>query len=85
MSNSLLRACYNDLENVHHRDKQKQLICLNGGITLITIPFWWNKTLQSVAHTVHVARPDIPMPSALLNGDPIPNEMPKQRPSKGVH
>jgi len=46
------------------------------GITLIVIPYWWNKSPESVAKMIHLARPDIPFPKELLAGDPIPNEIP---------
>jgi hypothetical protein len=45
------------------------------GISLITIPFWWDKSLSSLAATIHQQRPDL-VPSA--QGSPIPLEMPKQ-------
>lgn len=45
--------------DVRKRDQSKQTICLQEGITLITIPYWWNKTSESVAIAIRNARPDI--------------------------
>ncbi len=69
---------------MRQRDALKQTICYRDGITLIVIPFWWNNTIESLARTIHVARPDIEMPSSLLRGDIIPAIAPQQR-TKGIH
>ncbi len=68
---------YNEPETVKQRDHVKQLICSTNGITLITVPFWWDKTTESVAHTIAIARPDIEFPSALLKGNAILTQMPE--------
>ncbi len=54
------------------RDEHKKMICERDGITLVVIPYWWNKTIESVAHTLHSIRPDVLIPASLLNGKPIP-------------
>ncbi len=74
---------YNDLVEQQHRDNVKQQICYTNGITLIIIPFWWNRKVESVAHSIHTTRPDILLPSHLLTHDIIPTEMPTQRQQKG--
>ncbi len=29
------------------------------GITLVTIPYWWNRSASSLASQIHLSRPDI--------------------------
>ncbi len=48
---------------IEARDKHKKISCEAIGITLITVPYWWNGELSSLATTVHKVRPDIPIPS----------------------
>ncbi len=67
---------------VQQRDRSKRSICEAQGITLIVIPYFWNKKMESVANTLHMTRPDIPIPSTLLTGDVI-LELPPP-PSKGT-
>ncbi len=55
------------------------------GITLIVVPFWWNGSTESLAHAIHMARPDIPVSPVLLTGDAIPTEMPSQKIEQGKH
>jgi len=57
------------------RDKLKKLHCQEEGITLIVIPYWWDKTIDSVIQTIHQLRPDIDLPDA--KGFPIPAKIPK--------
>jgi hypothetical protein len=45
------------------------------GITLIPIPFWWDKSPQSLAATIRSIRPDINFTNTSL-GSPIPLGMP---------
>ncbi len=75
---------YDDLNKVRKRDKMKQILCSTHGITLIVIPYWWNRTLESVAQMIRLSRPDIKIPLHYLKGNPIPNEVPKQLTSKGT-
>lgn len=74
---------YDDLELVQQRDYLKRSICYNNGITLIDIPFWWDQTLGSVAHTLEEIRPDIVL-TGLVKGDPIPYQMPQTVQHKGT-
>ncbi len=46
---------------------------------MLVVPFWWDRTLGSVAQLIHMARPDIPLPPRLLTGTIIAREMPQQR------
>lgn len=43
---------------------------MNEGITLIEIPYWWDRTRQSLGATVHKFRPDLL--SQYKNFNPIP-------------
>ncbi len=74
-------ARHDEYVTVQRRDKIKQMVCESNGITLIVIPFWWNKTIESVLHSIRAVRPDILLPATLLKGKPIPSEMPIQRPT----
>jgi hypothetical protein len=52
------------------RDKQKREACAAAKITLIEIPYWWNKHKESLLATIHQARPD--MVAKPTNAQPIP-------------
>jgi hypothetical protein len=43
------------------------------GITLVSIPFWWDKSSDSLAATIMSKRPDI---NISIRSMPIPTEMP---------
>ena len=45
------------------------------GITLISIPFWWDKSPNSLASTIRLYRPDITV-NGVLPASPISSEMP---------
>ncbi len=84
----LTQRIYQELEAVQRFDDQKQLICRINGVSLVVVPYWWDKTLSSVAVTIHRARPDILFPSSVLQGQPIPqspNPLPRQPPDLGVN
>ncbi len=68
---------------MQQRDQFKKVVCEKDGITLIIIPYWWNKTLESVAMTLHHARPDIVLPPTMLRGDVISDQMPTKVHNKG--
>ncbi len=59
------------------RDAWKRTVCEKDGIVLIIIPYWWDQSVESIACTIHQTRPDIPVPSSLLAGVPIPPTAPK--------
>ncbi len=81
--NVTITYSHDDLQSVKQRDAAKQRMCQQRGITLIVIPYWWNKTVTSVARTIHRARPDVPIPASMLSGDIIPTEPPHHKPVKG--
>ncbi len=56
---------------------KKREKCSELGITLFIIPYWWNKTVESVARTIHAVRPDVHISPSMLNGDLIPERDPK--------
>lgn len=73
--------CHTRIDNDRHKIGQ----CGNLGISLITVPHWWDKTEGSLQATIHAARPDIlPQPGAEISTilahhpdgdhDPISNE-----------
>jgi hypothetical protein len=41
------------------RDKEKKALSSEYGITLVTIPYWWRKDIQSLMATVWEIRPDL--------------------------
>jgi hypothetical protein len=45
------------------------------GITVVAIPFWWDKSPHSLAHTIRLQRPDLNIPG-LLYKTSIPSKMP---------
>lgn len=49
-------------------------------ITLIEVPFWWDRTVESSAATIHNARSD-PIPSS-PGAQPIPMQLPSDVVSK---
>jgi hypothetical protein len=56
------------------RDKEKREICKEMKITLIEIPYWWDKTSQSLAATIKQFREDL-IPND-LSGELIPSTPP---------
>jgi hypothetical protein len=50
------------------------------GITLISIPFWWDESLASLAATVKTARPDLINVS--IESAPIPSDIPQKYQTK---
>eukprot|EP01027_Heterolobosea_sp_BB2_P000282 GEZU01000413.1.p1 GENE.GEZU01000413.1~~GEZU01000413.1.p1 ORF type:complete len:468 (+),score=89.89 GEZU01000413.1:405-1808(+) len=43
------------------RDEQKAEICQRAGITLIVVPYWWDRKQSSIAESIHAVRPDLLM------------------------
>ncbi len=41
------------------RDAEKRRLCFSRGISLITVPFWWNGQLSSLASSIVELRPDL--------------------------
>ncbi len=70
-------------EQCKRGDIFKQSLSKACGITLLIIPFWWNKSIHSFAHELYANRPDIEVPPSLLKEGGIPQEMPNQLEAKG--
>ncbi len=62
---------------VQQRDHFKRVVCDHTGITLIVIPYWWDRTVESVAGTIHAVRPDMCINTTFLNGSMVSSLMPK--------
>jgi hypothetical protein len=58
-------------------DQLKMRFATDMGITLIPIPFWWNRTTSSLASTISATRPDLHFGN-LSKDEPISKDMPKQ-------
>jgi hypothetical protein len=54
-----------NLERTQMRDKEKKQKCNEKGITLVVIPFWWNKAISSLKATIHQTK------QGLVNDVPI--------------
>ncbi len=69
--------------SVGARDKRKIISCKEMGITLITVPYWWDGKLSSIATTIHAERPDIEIPSSYL-ASPIPKDFDQRKTPSGT-
>ncbi len=65
------------------RDTRKEQTCLELGITLITIPYWWDGEVESLATTIYKVRPDVEIPVHWLRS-PIPTKPPPKQVSSGL-
>jgi hypothetical protein len=65
------------------RDSERRLMCSRHGITLISIPYWWDGKLDSLANTIHQVRPDL-VPAPRGDGVGIP-ESASVSASRGGH
>src|SRR5690349_19831418 len=45
--------------NYQQRDQEKRLACKKHGITIIEIPYWWNRKKESLLATIHAHRRDL--------------------------
>lgn len=43
------------------QDEAKSRACKEAGITLISVPYWWDKNASWLAAAIHNVRPDIPL------------------------
>jgi hypothetical protein len=60
-------------------DKKKKENAKRSGITLISVPFWWNESTASLAATICQERPDIKLwLDVPARSQPISNEMPQR-------
>jgi hypothetical protein len=66
---------FGQASNRQRADKIKHSFATSIGITLISVPYWWDKSPNSLAATIQYYRPDITIsvPSKTL---PIPSHMP---------
>jgi hypothetical protein len=71
---NLNKVYFGSVENNQRRDQAKRKFAKQFGITLIPIPFWWDKSPDSLASTLHYYRPDIKLQAKEV--PPIPLEMP---------
>eukprot|EP01114_Cavostelium_apophysatum_P003467 TRINITY_DN1335_c0_g4_i6.p1 TRINITY_DN1335_c0_g4~~TRINITY_DN1335_c0_g4_i6.p1 ORF type:complete len:879 (-),score=171.48 TRINITY_DN1335_c0_g4_i6:765-3401(-) len=64
------------------RDHEKRRACESVGITLISIPYWWDESPESLVATIRAVRPDIryslPLNFIEAKAKPIPETGPKQ-------
>jgi hypothetical protein len=58
-------------------DQIKHTFSTQLGITLVSIPFWWDKSPNTLAATLQTYRPDIPFHN-ITPSTPIPTEMPRK-------
>jgi hypothetical protein len=60
------------------RDQSKRKFASQLGITLISIPFWWDRSSNSLVSTIQYYRPDLGVGDSSSKGKapPIPLEMP---------
>jgi hypothetical protein len=64
-------------EEMQNRDKQKADACAENGITLVEIPYWWDRTARSLAATIYQKAPQIFKEEPY--GTPIPEVEPPPR------
>eukprot|EP01126_Amoeba_proteus_P039136 TRINITY_DN4111_c0_g2_i1.p1 TRINITY_DN4111_c0_g2~~TRINITY_DN4111_c0_g2_i1.p1 ORF type:complete len:658 (-),score=111.69 TRINITY_DN4111_c0_g2_i1:406-2217(-) len=55
------------------RDLKKKKLCEKNGITLVTIPYWWDGNEDSLASTLHMSCPELFLKT---DSPPIPTEPP---------
>ena len=65
------------IEEDKYRDIQKIVMCKAKGITLIEVPYWWDRKYPSLFATVYNQRPDL-FPNEKPVVDPIPLTPPGQ-------
>lgn len=53
-------------------DLSKAVLCMKEGITLISVPYWWDGSAETISNEIHQVRPDlIPAPMADGRGFPM--------------
>jgi len=50
---------FGPLEAVQRRDMEKRRICEESGIRLLTVPYWWDRSLASLTASLHLHFPSI--------------------------
>jgi hypothetical protein len=53
---------YGPLQHRQKKDSEKAAVAKEEGITLITIPFWWDKMEASLVATIKQQRTDLTLP-----------------------
>lgn len=80
---------FGPVEAYQIRDREKQELCRQQGITLVVVPYWWDQQAGSLAATLHKAVPSLPIKESLLQEvksgvyNAIPEEDPEQREKSG--
>ena len=66
-------------EERKQKDQQKIDLCKSQGITLIPIPYWWDRKFESLQATIYNERPDLfkQKPSSKAIPDIPPSPKPK--------
>jgi hypothetical protein len=59
------------------RDKEKRSACSEEGITLIEVPYWWDKSIASLAATIQQQRSGLIDHKLNLSGEAIPLKSPE--------
>jgi len=70
---------YGPPEEQQRRDKEKREACEREGIKLISVPFWWDGSKESLASTINKYAPDIAKQffnEEMLKTDSIPEDLP---------
>jgi hypothetical protein len=62
------------------RDRAKRVFASQFGITVISVPYWWDRSASSLAATIQYYRPDIQL--RVKKALPIPSEKPVKRNTK---
>lgn len=57
--------------NQKEKDEEKRILCREKEITLIEIPYWWDKQKSSLASTIHKERNDL-LTLCHTGSEPIP-------------
>jgi len=52
-------SLFGDTESHKRRDNDKRQECNSLGITLIEVPYWWQRDKDSILKVLHEVRPDI--------------------------
>jgi len=71
-------SMYGPIQRRKQNDENKAKISRMNGITLINIPFWWDKQQNSLVATILKQRPDLFVSSAINLAESIPTEIPHQ-------
>jgi DNA ligase-1 len=70
-------AGYISLAERQKKDKKKMEVCTKLGIGFIEIPYWWDRTLESLSATLNLKFPDVF--EKIGSGIPIPTEAPPKK------